>query len=349
MSDWSKKVTVILPLRRRDEYTWRWMAYARHIRAPYPILIADGGDNPEVEARLLDGSKYPELHYRYLRFPFDCDYAHYYQKVLQTLEQVETPYVCRSDNDDFYLTDGLLKSVEFLDQNPDYAICRGRLGGFSIGCKAGEAQPLYASNAEFNYFEPVVALEQATALERIAFQGGNYVQTYYGVHRREEMIRLYRTLVALNFDDLWMAELFMGMWTVASGKIKLLDDVYYVRQGDAPGSSARESWSKSEPLSRMLSETWSDDFYGMLRAVGEVVMDRDGIPMTIAVEKVRSAFRDHYAKWLWGSLRARFIKKPKKSVLRQRWDRLMPSRPPKVSPMLLEQVAPIRVFLSQAP
>ena len=58
-------LTIVLTLKNRSDFTFRWMSYMNQICCPYKILIADGGDDLEVENILKVNSNYPNIIYEY--------------------------------------------------------------------------------------------------------------------------------------------------------------------------------------------------------------------------------------------------------------------------------------------
>lgn len=113
MSD-NKELTVLLTLWDRVPCTFRWMAYASKVNLPFRVLIADGGSDQSVAEVLANRTNFPNVDYEYIRYPYDATPTHYYAKVLDALNRVETPFVVLADNDDFFVVDALLRSLEFL-------------------------------------------------------------------------------------------------------------------------------------------------------------------------------------------------------------------------------------------
>ena len=87
----SDQLTIVLTLKDRTAFTHRWLRYLNGISCPYPILIADGGDDADLEAHLRNGANYPQLRYDYVRYPVDEDYRRYYLKLADAIERVTTP------------------------------------------------------------------------------------------------------------------------------------------------------------------------------------------------------------------------------------------------------------------
>ena len=68
----ANNLTIVLTLKDRTPFTYRWMQYMNDMKCPYKILIADGGKDKSIEEHLLDPSNYPELIYEYIRYPYDA-------------------------------------------------------------------------------------------------------------------------------------------------------------------------------------------------------------------------------------------------------------------------------------
>ena len=126
------KLTITRTLKGRDEFTYRWMEYMNEMRCPYKILLADGGDNLELEAHLRHFNNYPNLDYEYIRYPFDATLDDYWNKLENLISRVKTKYTLHADNDDFYLLDRIPALIAFLDEHTDYVAARGQLVNFEV-------------------------------------------------------------------------------------------------------------------------------------------------------------------------------------------------------------------------
>lgn len=85
VKDNDKDMTVLLLLKDRSLFTWRWMAYANKSHFPFKVFIADGGRDGTVEKILSDKSHFPHVDYEYVRYPYDRILSKYYAKVLDAL------------------------------------------------------------------------------------------------------------------------------------------------------------------------------------------------------------------------------------------------------------------------
>ena len=119
------QLTIVLTLKDRTPFTYRWMQYLNDLACPYPIVIADGGADAALESHLQQADHYPNLRFTYLRYPFDDTVARYYQKFSDVISRVSTPYVLLADNDDFFQLEAAPAFLRFLDDHPAYVSCGG--------------------------------------------------------------------------------------------------------------------------------------------------------------------------------------------------------------------------------
>ena len=57
-------LTIVLPLKDKSNFTYRWMKYAEKNFQDYKIIIADGGKDKEVETILSNKSNYNKIDYQ---------------------------------------------------------------------------------------------------------------------------------------------------------------------------------------------------------------------------------------------------------------------------------------------
>ena len=116
----ANRLTIILPLKDKPEFTRRWMRFMDDQSCPYQILIADGGADHGIEAELRESGNYPNLNYEYIRYPFDSEFKYLLKKLCNVCSKVDTDYILFADNDDFYDINYFNKYISFLDQRKDY-------------------------------------------------------------------------------------------------------------------------------------------------------------------------------------------------------------------------------------
>jgi glycosyltransferase domain-containing protein len=110
-------LTVLLIIKDRQPFTFRWMKYANDTSFPFKVLIADGGKDPAATKKLSGYGNFPNVDYQYIRYPYDQTYQEYFTKIKNAISEVKTPYVALAD-DDFFLPNGLRSCVRFVIDQP---------------------------------------------------------------------------------------------------------------------------------------------------------------------------------------------------------------------------------------
>jgi glycosyltransferase domain-containing protein len=293
-----KNLTVILTLKDRVPFTYRWMAYANESRFPFKILIADGGSDKKITEILSYTNNYPNLNYEYIRYPYDETYLIYHEKKVDVLSRVRTPFVVFADNDDFYVADGLRQSVKFLSENKDYKTCKGHVHAFTI---QPDANGSYGS-IDRCHVQLSVSLEQDAALDRVMAHFASYSTTYYDVHHVEHAMCYFNALRDLYPKDVTIAELLTSFMAVASGKIKILPFPYLLRQHHLNTNCTRED-SLMDRFDRVLLETWSNDFGSFSNTIASIIASQDGISLEVAMDHVKKGYRKYISPVLINDLR----------------------------------------------
>ncbi len=87
------------------------------------------GRGPEYVNRLLRHAKDMPYEFKVVHNEGGQDY---FDKVAEAVANVTTPYVMRMDDDDFLAMSGIERSLDFLDEHPDYIAASGLMAGFSV-------------------------------------------------------------------------------------------------------------------------------------------------------------------------------------------------------------------------
>jgi len=217
------KLTIVLTLKDRSEFTFRWLDYAKKRDFPFTILIADGGADDAVGKHIDEGA-FEALNIRYIKFDEDVDYETFYNKVKKSLELVDTPYYITADNDDFYSLAGLTEAVNYLEDNADYVACGGKLVPFS-----NENGKVYSSRVRFyssnhdNYFE-------SEPRKRLIKYFSGAPGPFYSVIKTKIAREVWKKICSRNFKDIRMFELLIDTFVITSGKVHNLDCPFYFRQ-----------------------------------------------------------------------------------------------------------------------
>ena len=230
-------VTIILTLKGRDEFTYRWMHYMNEMRCQYKILVADGGDSIEIEKNLSNCENYPNLNYEYIRYPFDENIVDYYSKLVNVLSKVTTEFVLQADNDDFYLLEQIPELINYLENNQDYVSARGSLVNLEVFDKAGISKGKLNGSRYKALAVYAPSIESEFVLERIkslclGMSTYDYYSNWYAITRTKLLVKIWSNLVKLPIKEPIVIEILSHILMVESGKVKITSRPFYIRQSN---------------------------------------------------------------------------------------------------------------------
>ncbi len=233
--DYKSSLTIILTLKDRVGFTYRWMQYMNDVRCPHHILIADGGNDCVIEQHLGDHRNYPLLNYEYIRFRFDDSTKTYVDKLVSVLGLVRTDYVLLADNDDFYLLHAIPEILFFLDTNPEYVGGRGQHLSLSLADESGPEAPITKGDWYHAIGSVSPSIEYATAIERVEALCSNiktydYYMNWYSIFRTPVLEEVWRRLGTIPTQEVIVLEMLCLIFVLCNGKLKIFPENFYVRQ-----------------------------------------------------------------------------------------------------------------------
>jgi glycosyltransferase domain-containing protein len=230
--DLEQRLTIVLPLKGRHLFTFRFLWHANRLRLPYRLLIADGQVN-EAVGRCLDNSRndFPELDTEYVRYRDDVDYGCYFTKMADVMQRVRTPYAMLAENDDFLGVDGIEQSLDFLDANKDYVCARAHQLNFGVYSGLGDRYGRVCGKLNhFSLHRECKTVAAPTVTERL-HTGGLCHPVYYAVFRTPALLRIWREIAEINFSDLMLYENFFALRALTLGKLNTnLETISYYSQ-----------------------------------------------------------------------------------------------------------------------
>lgn len=262
-NDLSDQLTIVLTLKDRSAFTYRWMKWMNENKCPYKILIADGGSDKSIEEHLQDHSSYPNLNYEYIRYAYDENISVFFKKHADIASKVTTSYmIMQADNDDFFCMDGIGKSVEFLEANTDYFGCGGEVFyGILREHEKSHNPNDHLNGGNFEIFlenTPFIYDQELNAREKVAhfFNQNHEPTSWYYVYRTNPVKKILNDIVGYNFTNFEVQERFMYLNFWLNGKVKKLAVPYLTRQSNTS--------SNGDLLTRKFSKAYlliSDENY----------------------------------------------------------------------------------------
>jgi glycosyltransferase domain-containing protein len=280
MKQLSKDLTIVLVLKDRAPFTWRWMKYYNQVGLPYKVLIADGGKDQLVE-KLADTSLYPNLDYEYIRYPYDKDIPTFLNKLQAVMARVDTPYTLLTDNDDFFFADGLQKAADFLNANQDYFASRGEIYDFLIRSKDSD---VYGKITGFKKSFPAPTNTKDTVLGRVREFSEFSDDLAHDVCRTEGLRKTCQILANSHITDLQLSDNLMDYLLVTYGKVHRDTGLFMLHQCHTGGLG--RTLFKSNPFEWILSATWPEDLSQMCRLIALEISNGDGVHLEYAYNRV---------------------------------------------------------------
>ncbi len=261
--DVSPLLTIVLTLKDRSPFTYRWMRWMQENKCPFKILIADGGEDAEVEKHLQDHSNYPNLNYEYIRYPYDQTISDFFRKHADIVSKVTTKYmIMQADNDDFFCMDGIRQSLQFLEENDDFFGCGGEVFyGILREHEKSHNPNDHLSGDNFEIFlenTPFIYDQALDSREKIArfFNQSHEPTSWYYIYRTNPVQKVLNDIVSYNFTNFEVHERFIYLSFWLNGKVKRLTVPYLIRQSNTS--------SNGDLLTRKFSKAYlliSDENY----------------------------------------------------------------------------------------
>ncbi len=289
------RVTVVLTLFGRHEFTPRWLAHARRELHGSNVLVADGSPE-ELPSTSLDAIRQAQqdLNITYIRYSADRDILDYQRKLGDVVGRVVTPYVMLADNDDFHCGDGVRRSMTALETNSSLATARGRVVGVRVSGRLNGPQfPIHARHASCFDYEFHQRLDAQTASERVHVHSRRYAATWYAV-MRTELARDWSSRIASNpMGDLGLVEWMQSCLGCAAGPQLVADWPFLFRQHNVTSKMSDTLRRRADQIDGLCLATWSTDCSRAIHAVAKSMSQYDGISMAEAETHARRALHDY--------------------------------------------------------
>ncbi|HGA2318469.1 TPA: TIGR00180 family glycosyltransferase [Pseudomonas putida] len=210
------RLTLVVITHNRPAFLRRALYFYRNY--PATILVLDSS----TEADQAIKGEFPQVDYRHLP---QFSYAGLQDKLTYGVNEVRTPFMSFAAVDDFLLHDGLTRSVEFLEQNPDYGVCHG-YGMMYLG---------RGTQVDFYKRDNIVQEDYCAEPEqRLVEFMGQFLPPFYAVTRTDLLQQWYGLLPpGTNFE--WQ-EIGHTFYLLVNAKARILPIPYAVREVNYGGS-----------------------------------------------------------------------------------------------------------------
>lgn len=253
-------LTIILILFNRDDFARRWLNYFYFVNVKISLIIADGGSKPFIPKAAR--AALPEnVTYNY--YGLDKDIPTMVRKVFSALTQVKTEYVLLSSDDDFYLFEGLAKTLKKLRARPDIHACMGLVRDFAVIPSGVNSAVTYGNIRFGDSLYGAESIDNENSFERSrAFLVQNE-SFWHAIYRTKTLKDAYRCGNDMNLSNYSFYEFFINLKTSLLGKLMRESFFYLLHQNHARGEAQNiKSVKKNELFWRARWEELKAGKYG---------------------------------------------------------------------------------------
>lgn len=207
-----------MPTYHRHDYALRGMRYWSGLGVR--LLVLDGSNEPLSPEEMYGiGSSVTYLH----------SAVGMYERIRLALPYIYTPYAALISDDEFFLENGILAAMDFLDRNVDYIACGGQAMAFWR-----DKENVILAAKEYRRHKNFDLCEESP-VARVNRHFSNYTPaTIYSVARSGFFIDAISLITQQEFNAYALGELQYELFAAWSGKIKLLDNIYWMRSRENP-------------------------------------------------------------------------------------------------------------------
>jgi len=215
------KITILIPTFDRCIYLSRILNYYRLFKIPFRIVVADSSSeenkciNHEIISALSGLNILHLTHYPFCYQP--------YNKLADASNYVVTEYSVICADDDFVTPSGINQAVEFLEENPDFAVADGYYIRFWLELNS-VGIPVFFWKSVY----PHKSIIFPDAKSRLSYHFPNYQPSFYAVHRADFMKKAFQEMLNSNVG-FHFSELLLSMLDMIPGKTAKLDVFYCAR------------------------------------------------------------------------------------------------------------------------
>jgi len=228
------KLTIILTIKNRPDFTLRWLGFMNRDLPSIHIIIADSGDGGNFSQPYI-ASKFPMLSFEYFKVDAVENDNDYFPKLEEALARVRTKYLLLADDDDFFFMEAAATLCKFLDDNGDYIGARGSSLTLHLYKPTTTKKNLCHGEYYYAFYNPTKSIESNSSLERVRYFTENISKldlynNWYSIWRSDEFREILSRIFNSGFSDPRFAEVMLHLTAIYRGKIKCIEEDWYIRQ-----------------------------------------------------------------------------------------------------------------------
>ncbi len=231
-----KKITILLTVFNRVEFTKKWLNFANNINVKFKILLCDGGEDNEL-LLLIKKNTYPNLNIKYYKARYYQNYEKFWEKFYESLNLIDTDYTYLAEDDDFIVPNNIIKSLDFLEINRDYTSSGGIETHMQILREKKNFFSLRPNTETIGYNKDKIVYRINDALN-------NMYSNYNVLHRTQSLLKIFNYLNQKNFTNLYITEFIFVLTSLIIGKCNRFNHIEYIKIDNVNHSSSNDFGKK---------------------------------------------------------------------------------------------------------
>jgi glycosyltransferase domain-containing protein len=229
--DLNKKITFLLLIKERREFTLRFFNYLAITNFPFKIFIADGSKH-KIKQKYLNILKKHKINFEYKKFTYDSTYAIYNKKILNSLKLIKTEYVQLFSDDDFPVIINHYKLIQFLEKNRFYNSCGGYAVNFQILKNLLKKNETYGHPCNFSKILFNDSNDNKDKTKRLEYYLNHFQSSWHNLWRTKILLKNYRTVnqQKIIFSNINFYDYLQDATNYISGKTKKFHILQFLHQ-----------------------------------------------------------------------------------------------------------------------
>jgi glycosyltransferase domain-containing protein len=236
-----ERLTLVIFTFNRHKYLKRTLMYWSKYNIK--LVILDGSNIEFKDPCLKSGN------IKYIYGPKDL-----YQRILSSINHIETEFMIMGSDDEFYLPSGLISCINFLIKEATFSSC----GGVALGFGKKEEKKFFGQE-RYPALKNLI-LDQDSATERIQKHFSNYVPAHFcSVIRSNIWKKICKHVFDKEFTFNAALELQVEFLVLVSGKTKIISELTWMRNMNE--NIPHRGTSPATTVSFTINDWWEDKRY----------------------------------------------------------------------------------------
>lgn len=237
-------VTLLLTIYNRRKFTLKWIDFYLSFNSPFKLYICDGGNDKFLQKKLENISKRNKK-IIYKKYNYYKNFENLFEKHYLATQKIKSKYIYLCEDDDFLIFDNIKKSVNFLNENEDYA------------CSGGQSFNMEILNKNFFLGRPEhilnnISFEETSKFKRVNHLLFNMQSNWNCLHRTINLRKIFFLINQTKFENYLASELLFVLSSIFYGKVKRFKHIEYIKIDNTLHSSS-SIFSKEKDYLKILS------------------------------------------------------------------------------------------------